>query len=330
MPTRSADAPVGAMPGLDPGEHLLLTPTGDGPALLGRAVSEGAGGVLVIADERAPGCHVDVREVQSAWHREYQEDLGKVAVASASLPSIGGLRAQYGSQIRAQASIANVKELVADVSGPCGDVVVKRVKIGTGSRELQYRKDADVQMDVTVAGVGTQGGTGNWERIGSRLAWDQEQAWAFAVSKVESGDALQLRVDMPTEMVDGTEYSVRITSTRQVWLVVLNAEADGRAGILLPNSTSQAVSVGPDAGMSLPLMRVSLRNPITAAREKIVLVAFTERADYDDFRPPAGAVSDEDAAAYLRGLDARLAALPRKRWSRTEVSYLIQPKGVKP
>jgi hypothetical protein len=312
--------------GLGSDGHLLLNPTGDGEQLLGRAVTKGPNGEFVLAEELAPGCHVTVHEAPAAWHRDFEEDLGDLAVGSASLPVLGGLRAKYGRQIRAKAAIDNVKELVADVSGPCGDVIVKSVKVGTGSRELQYRLESEAGLDAKIGEAGLTAHSQSWRRIGETLSWKQEQAWAFTAGSVPGAESIRLAIEMPEQLTDGQEYTLQVTAARQVWVVALFEEAEGRAGVLLPNSENPYVVVPQGERQPLPTMRVSLREPRVAAREKIVLYGFVEKEDYLDFRPPAGAISEAESTSYFKGLEGRLSALPRRRWGRAEVAYLIKPK----
>jgi hypothetical protein len=310
-------------------EHLLYEPTGDALGLLGRAVSQGPDGELVIADELAPGCHVTPREVQSSWTREYEEDIGNVAFASTSIAALVSLRGKYGTQIRTHQKISNLKEIRADLQGSCGDVVITSVKVGTGSRELQYRREASGGGDVTVAGNGVGGGVEDWKRIGESFVWTDAQAWSFSVGKVAGAESIRLGIEMPSEMTDGDQYTIQVSAARDVWIVALYEEADGRAGILLPNQQNPNVVVAAGQRRPLPTMSVALREPAVAAREKMVLYAFTEKEDYEDFRPPAGAVSESEATSYYRSLAERLSKLPTKRWGRGEVNYLITPRGAR-
>jgi hypothetical protein len=323
---RDTDEPIASLPGLDAGEHLLLTPTGSPAELLGRAIEAGPNGELVIADERAPGCRVEVREIEAVWDREYDEDLGKIAIVAASIPAVVDLRAKYGTHIRARARIKNIKQLVGDFSGPCGEVVIKSVKVGRGSRELQYRREQGISTGAAVAGVGAHGELKDWKVIGSKLSWDRDQAWAFNIAKGARVENFRLSVAMPTELKDGDQYTLSVTATRQAHLVVLCEEADGRLSVLLPNADHPEVAVPAGDRRAVPAMRVSLRVADQPAREKIVVYAFSEREDFEDFRPPAGATSDDEALAYYKGLEQRLSALPRRRWTRQEISYLISPK----
>lgn len=307
-------------------EHLLYEPTGNAVELLGRAVTMGPDGQMVIAEELAPGCQVTSREVQSSWTRTYEADIGNIAFASASIPVIGSLRGKYGSQIRTRTEVTNEKELIVDLGGPCGEMVIKSVKVGTGSRDLQYRREASAAADVKAYGIGVAGGDDDWERIGQSLKWSDPQAWAFTVGKFASGESIRLSIEMPTELTDGDQYTIRVSSTQQVWIIAFYEEADGRAGILLPNQETPNVLVTSGQRKPLPPMRASLRDPAVAARENIVLYAFTEKEDYEEFRPPAGAVSEADATAHYRGLGERLSKLPRKRWALSKIAYLIRPR----
>lgn len=308
-------------------DHLLYQPTADASGLLGLAVTRGPDGVWVLADERAPGCHVTEREVTSVWKRDFEEDIGNLAFAGASVSTLAELKLEYGNQILTRSTIENVRVLTADLSGPCGEQVIKSVKIGSGKRELMYRQASNAGARAGVVGVGAGAGAEGWQRSRERLEWQDPQAWAFTVSSMGLGQNVRLGIDMPTELTDGEEYRIELSSPQEVWIIALYEEADGRAGILLPNRESPTVVVSAGQRHPLPVMQVGLRNPTAEAREKIVIVAFTAREDYEDFRPPAGAVSEAEATAYHRALPERLSKLPRKRWGRGEMSYVIKPKG---
>lgn len=250
-----------------------------------------------------------------------------MAFGQASASTLAHLRLRYGSQIRARSKIKNARVLIADLSGPCGERVIKTVNIGTGMRELDYRREAAGDTGVAIAGVGIAAGARDWQHTGERLAWDDEQAWGFTVGGVAGAERIRLGIDMPTELTDGDEYTIQVSAARQVWIVALYEEAGGGVGILLPNGENPSVVVAAGQRRPLPAMRVSLRDPALEAREKIVIYGFTEQEDYEDFRPPAGALSEAAANEYHEALPERLRALPSKRWTRAEISYIIKPRA---
>lgn len=306
--------------------HLLYQPTADASGLLGRAVSLRPDGTWIMADERAPGCSVTEREVISSWTREYEEDLGNVAFASAEASRLAQLRADYGQHLRARGTIRNLRVLKADLSGPCGEQVITSVQIGTGTRELFYRRESSAGAGVGAGSVGVRAGVQGWQRSRERLDWDQEQAWAFTLAQMTEAPNIRLGIDMPAELQDGDQYTIEVLAPRQVWLIALCEEADGRASVLIPNREHPALVIPAGQRRVLPAMQATLRDARSEAREKIVLYAFTSQEEYEDFRPPAGAISSEEATRYHRGLPERLSKLPRRRWGRGEMTYLIQPK----
>ncbi|HKO90214.1 MAG TPA: hypothetical protein VJU61_03615 [Polyangiaceae bacterium] len=321
---QAPSAPVPPPPAGD--DHLLYQPLANAADLLGRAVTRGADGAWVIAEELAPGCHVNEREVTSRWTREYEEDAGNLAFASASATSLAQLKLEYGEQLRARVTIQNAKLLSADLSGPCGEQVITSVKIGTGTRELLYRREGSAGGSVGVSGLGAEAGAQQWQRSRERLEWQDDQAWAFTIGERADAPNIRLGIDMPAELTDGEQYNIEVQAPRQVWLIALCEEADGRTSILLPDRENPTVVLPPGERRALPAMQAALRDSKLEAREKIVLYAFTSAEDFEDYRPPSGAVSIEDSTAYHRALPERLSKLPRKRWGRGETTYLIKPK----
>lgn len=312
-------------PELDPGEHMLLTPRGDPEALLGRTVTEDESGGLLIADARAPGCRVKVRQVPQSWTRVYSQDLGRVAHFNTGRNQIGQLEVRYGENLRVDAQIDNTMVLEADLEG-CPGKVIKSVKIGAGHRDIFYDKQAGASATVKIRGVDVGAGGGKWESTRRRLQWDQPQAWAFTVAESEASVANGLEIVMPEQVTEGDTFTIEILSRQQMWIVLLYRRPDGSMDLLLPNSSIPAPSVAANGVLSLPPVRASLPTPGQGSHERLVLYGFTERADFDLLRPPAGALSSTQVTEYLDGLILNLEQIPQVRWTTTTFGYQISPR----
>jgi hypothetical protein len=310
-------------PELDPGEHLLLTPRGDPEALLGRTVTESPEGGLLISDERPPGCEVAVRRVPESWHRNYQQDVGRAAHVGTGDTPIGSLQAQYGKSLRIEAEIDNVEVLHADLRG-CEGRVVSAVKVGTGKREIKAQEEAKADIKVKVKGVPVGAGGGKWRNVARGHEWSVPQAWAFSVR--ETADPGQIRVDlvMPSKLRDGEQFSVRVLTSKQVWVVAGFVREDGTAGILVPRTQHPRPVITSGSGLDLTL-QARLPAPEKPSREKFVVYAFSEEGDFDMFKPPQGELGEAEAAAYFAELPKRLEAIPSRRWSTTAVHLLVEP-----
>jgi hypothetical protein len=88
---------------------------------------------------------------------------------------------------------------------------------------------------------------------------------------------------------------------------------------VLPSAAEKAAGV---------TIQAQLRAAGTPAREAIVAYAFANKADYDRFKPDVGS-SSQDGAALEQQLRKRIEQLPARRWTRTVVHYVIQPKAVR-
>ncbi len=91
----------------------------------------------------------------------------------------------------------------------------------------------------------------------------------------------------------------------------------GRAASL-PSSAERAAGIR---------IQAALREVGTPAHEMVVVHAFTDKLDWDRFKPTAGAEST-DGAAYVTELTQRVGDLPMSRWSRAVTAYTIVPKAL--
>lgn len=313
-------------PELDPGEHLLVTPRGNPDQLLGRTVTQDPNGGYIVSDERPPGCEVSVRRVPERWHRTYQQDAGRAAHIGTGKTPVGELQIKHGKSVRVDAEIDNLEVLEGDLRG-CSGTVVKTVKVGTGKREFRAREETSADVKVNAKGVPVGAGGGKWKTVGRALEWRDPQAWAFSVQ--DMAGAADMRVElilMPDSLLDGDEFSIRILSARQVYLVVGFINESGDAGLLLPNSKKPLPSITAGGNVDL-VLRAKLDKASVAQRDRFVLYAFSEQGDFDMFKPPQGKIAPAAAAKYFEELEERLKSIPSRRWTKTEGYLLIEPQA---
>jgi hypothetical protein len=310
-------------PELDPGEHLLITPRGNPDELLGRTVTAEAGGGYRVSDERPAGCEVNVRRVPERWQRTYQQDAGRAAHIGTGKTPVGELQIKHGKSVRIDANIDNIEVLEADLRG-CTGTVVKSVKVGTGKREFRALDETSVDVKVNAKGVPVGAGGGKWKNVGRALEWSEPQAWAFSVEDLAGSTDMHVElVLMPDSLADGEEFSIRIISAQQVWLVVGFVAESGSSGIILPNGKQPTPSITAGGNVEL-VLRAKLNTPGVTQRDRFVLYAFSERGDFDMFKPPTGQISAAVAAKYFEELPARLQSIPTRRWTKTEGYLLIE------
>lgn len=310
-------------PELDPGEHLLLTPRGNPEELLGRSVTAAPDGGYVVSDERPAGCDVTVRRVPERWQRKYQQEIGRAAYIGTGKTPVGELTAQHGKTIRVDAEIDNLEVLQADLRG-CNGTVVSSVKVGSGKREFLAREQTSVDAKVRTNAGPVGAGGGKWRAVGRALSWSEPQAWAFSVA--DAGHTDDMRVDlvlMPEEVQDGEQFSLRILSAREVYLVIAFVGGDGTtAGIIAPNGKQPMPMVTAGGNVELTL-GAKLAVAGKDERNKIVVYAFSERGDFDMFKPPKGNLGSDQVRKYLEELPQRLSKIPARRWATTESTLLI-------
>ena len=310
--------------GLPPGMQLLLTPVGDPDGLLGRMVEQDASGAWVVADARAPGCEVKINRVPTSFIRKYLEDAGKVASLSVGSERLAALSAKYSKGLRKYAEIVNVEQLEADLRGTCGDHVITSVMVGTGRSELEYLEEAQGGAWVAVGKVPVGAAGGKTDRVEGSIEWAEPQAWAFMVGAPNTGASVDLVVHMPAVLAAGTTFSAEIEVKRSVWLVVLYEAADGSAGVLVPSPGAPMQQAIAGERVALPSFDAMAADGQAKTHERLVVYGFLEQGDFEQFRPPAGAISPAQARAYATELPAKLEGIPRRRWISTDFGYVIE------
>jgi hypothetical protein len=316
VPTDTED--VGSV--MDQGEHLLVEPEGEPEALLGRPVTVKPEGVE-IKEALAPGCKVSVHDKMSDWDRTYHQETKDTAGFSANLEKIASLTAQYKQGVRIEAKVHNEKVLTADLSGTCGDLVIKSVKVGTGQREFQYYKQVGGGASAGWKWVSISGGGKSTEDLGATLSWSKSQAWAFTVGSAADTNQAELEIKMPTPIVVGQTVTPKIINKgeRDLWLIVISCDQNKSCVVLRPSKTNRVEKVSAHQTSTLEPMA-----PSAPSRERLIVYGFPEEGDYKDFSPPAGDLTEEEHTEYTTGLEERLKAILAKRWTKAEFRYVVE------
>jgi hypothetical protein len=329
-----ASKPVEAHAAELPHAHLLLHPTSDPEALVGRAVHLTGRSAWSIADARSPACEVNVKRSPAQFASKRTVDLQSFTAVSVGFADLVGLEARYGKDVNAEIDVRNTEVLEADVHPSCGDFVIDRVFVGTGRRMLRRSSTAAGEATVPLGPVTPGGSLERNESLLDTMSWDSPQAYGFSFRHLAKTPPLKLTVDLPATVTDGDEISFAIESSKPAYLVVFYQESDGKASVLWPSAEEPEPASGPGAPARLPSARerqagialqAQLREPRTAARELLVIYGFTEKSDYDSFKPPIGGEA-ADGPAYVSKLAGDLRDIPMARWSRVLRSYSILPR----
>ncbi len=311
--------------------HFLLEPTAEAEELLGRAVHVSKSGGWTIADERAPGCQVRVKSSQAQYEKSYRIGLGDMTAMSGGYTDLLKLEARYGRSVEAAMKIQNLSTLTADTEGPCGEVIVKSVRIGTGERRLVRKVEGSVKGSAGKGAAMVSGGREGATDVADEMTWSSPQAYAFAYEQSAQRKVFDFQASVPPSVVDGETIEFEFKASDDAYLVIYFLEESGAGTVLYPSPQVPVVKV--KAGQSLtlpgadePKIAAALRDPKKAARETLVVYAFTTREDFEQYKPAA--IGDGDnAVTYAATLTKALSSVPISRWARATMSYEIQPKS---
>jgi hypothetical protein len=312
---------------LPPGAIALLNPRGEAEQMLGLPVEE-IEGRAVIADARRPGCEVVVQKIPSQWDSHFHHEIGRTGGFTAGWQTVALLEFQYAKVLRVASSIDNVRELRADLRGPCGPSVITTVWVGTGWREMWYSKEVSGKAEANIQGVGVGGGGGDWEQIGARVAWAEEQAWAFGLGDGSSAHA-DITINMPAKLRSGQQFVPTIVVARDLWLIVLYRDADGNNGVVFPSPNLLAYQVAPGHPVQLPAMVITTPATHESVFETLIVYGFSEEGDFKRFAPPPGALSPVAQHEYAVALVQKLndpSVIPSARWTSTTFGFEVAPQ----
>lgn len=304
--------------------HFLLEPSADAEDLLGRAVHLSTNGGWTIADERAPGCSVRVKRSTAEYEKSYRIGLGDMTAMSGGYSEILKLEARYGRSVEAAMKIQNLETLTADIEGACGEVIVKSVRVGTGERRLVRKAEGSVKGKAGNGPIAVEAGREGLTDVADEMKWSSPQAYAFTYESSPKRKVFDLHPEIPTEITNGETFKLKFSSSSDAYLVIYYLEESGSGAVLYPNDKIPVPTVKAGKTLTLPPLEAQLRDPNTAARETLVVYAFAERGDFDQFKPDAIANS-EKAADYAAAVTKALSTVPISRWARLTVTYEIQP-----
>ncbi|MDC0675575.1 hypothetical protein [Nannocystis radixulma] len=309
--------------------HFLLEPTGDAEGLLGRQVRVTTAGAWTIADERAPGCEVRVKESSSSYKKKYRVGLGDLTAFAGGYKDMLKLEARYGRSVEAEYEIVNVKTLTADTEGPCGEVIVKSVRVGSGFRKLVRSAEGAAKGRAGKGGIGIEGGREAATEALDSMEWGDPQAYAFAYDRAAQQKQFDFTVNLPDKFVAGEPVRFEFAANETAYLIVIALEETAAGGVLYPSTQVPLPTVKGKSQLVLPSpdekkIEAQLRDPKTAARETLVVYAFTHREDFDRFKPAA--MDAGEGLAYAEKLEKALSQVPISRWARVTQSYEIVPK----
>ena len=310
------------------GEHFLVEPVGNPERLLGRAVTQGPSGGWVISDERAPGCTVRVRKTPSAWTRTFQESIENVGGVSASIPLFAKLKAEYNSRVFMLMEIDNSYTLEADLAGTCGDNVVDKVKVGTGTRGFSSEMQASFNGGVSGKQGKAKGGWAQGQNIKQAMTWKSPQGWAFSVRARKERNVKRLRMRLDTtgsSVPDCTDYQLKVNSDKEIYLVVIVTGDDGETMVFGPRQESPELKVPAGATLEILGATMYLKDPTRPASDKFTVYAFTSQEEYERMLPPFGHLTTADVNAYMAKLDKELAEMPVRRWSKKSIGVQTTP-----
>ena len=283
--------------------HLLLVPSADPESLLGRAVHMTGDNVWTIAQSRAAGCDVTVKRMPSRFDTRRNVQLSSLTALAGGLPQLIEIEGRYGRRVTVHTEIQNTEIYEADVSPRCGDIVVDRVFVGSGRRQLMTQSDLGGAASVTALAVSP------------------------SVSHEES-----------SKIVDSTEWRepMTIRTSKKAWLIVFYQESDGRAALLWPSAQEPEPVAEPNHPAVLPSsaernagirIQAQLHQPDKPVHELFVVYAFSEKTDWERFKPTFGAESTE-GAAYVSEITNKINDLSMARWSRAILAYTIVPASL--
>lgn len=311
--------------------HFLLEPTSDAEALLGRAVHLSNGGGWTIADDRAPGCQVKVKRSSAEYNKSYRIGLGDMTAMSGGYGELLKLEARYGRSVEAALKVHNKETLTADTEGPCGEVIVKSVRVGTGERKLLRKAAGSAKASAGKGPIGAEAGREAATDVADEMSWSSPQAYAFTYAQSAQRKVFDFHATVPDSIADGERLVLEFTASDDAYLVIYFLEENGDGTVLYPNDQVPVPMVKAERTLILPdpdekEIEARLNDPSVGARETLVIYAFAARGDFDHFKP-ANIGEGDSAVTYAANLTKALSTIPISRWARVTQTYEITPKS---
>lgn len=311
--------------------HFLLEPNADAEDLLGRAVHLTSEGGWTIADERAPGCNVRVKRSSAEYEKSYRIGLGDMTAMSGGYSDLLKLEARYGRSVEAAMKIHNMETLTADTEGPCGEVIVKSVRVGTGERRLVRKAEGSFKGRAGKGPLGIEGGREGLTDVADEIKWSTPQAYAFTYEQAAQRKVFELDAEIPTKVTDGDRIQFKFSAPSDAYLVIYYLDQAGSGVVLYPADFLPVPMVKGGESLTLPPknikdLKVQLADPKVGTHDTLVVYAFAERGDFERFKP-AAMTDGNNAVTYAAELTKALSSIPISRWDRHTAIIEIQPKS---
>lgn len=310
--------------------HFLLEPTSDAESLLGRQVHVTSAGAWTIADARAPGCEVRVKRAGSRYKKKYRVALTDLTAFAGGYADMLRLEARYGRSVEAEYEIENTETLTADTAGPCGEVIVKSVRVGAGFRKLVRSAEAAAKGGAGRGELGAEGGREAATQALDSVEWSDPQAYAFSYARAPQSKQFDFSINLANRFSDGDKVRFEFEASETAYVIVVWLDEQSQGGVLYPSDALPVPTVAPRAKLRLPgaeerQIEARLNDPATPVRETLVVYAFTQRDDFDRFRPESMGVGE--GLAYVKALQEAVQQVPISRWARVTETYEIVPRG---
>ncbi|HEX5657954.1 MAG TPA: DUF4384 domain-containing protein [Polyangiales bacterium] len=314
----------------------LLRPVIDPQDLIGRAVELRPDGKWTIADERAPGCMVEIKRSAAEVHEHNRSYVRGVAALEADYLNVAQLSGDSSEIRQVDFDVQQSEILQARIVGPCGADVVTTVYVGRGKQGFLGSRHRSVGAEVGVEGFGLQAGAEEQLETVDEIAWQTPMAYAFEHRQFSSAQALHLSTNLPSHLDEGWRLELAIKASRPAYLIVFGVDASGAHSLLWPSNEEQAPLATADVPAEFPSQseraagysyRLKLpAGTVTPVGESLLVYGFSERGDFEAMHP--NRLGGD--ARYAEKLKENVASIPPARWARYEFHYDVRPTDARP
>ena len=310
----------GELARLQESEHLIAEPRA-AEAFLGHVATKTETGWSV-ARELQIDCRLQPKSEPNGVHNRYAQSLEKTGGFHVGKEGWARLYAAFGSHVRVVFDVTTDAIIEVDTSG-CGkpgEYVIYGVKVGRGARTLE-------SVSTRAGGVETskwallKADGGGYDGVETQIDWQRPLAWSFSVEQIKDG-SIGLSARPSTAQVEhGSQYEIELSARRQVWVVVVLEEADGRLSLLYPHAKYRYIVPASEL-LRLPVV-AELRDGVTPTQDRVQVYGLTSEEDFEALRPSSGFLDARQVASYVDDLERRLSRLDQSEWEMVEFSVQI-------
>lgn len=186
-------------------------------------------------------CEVSAHSEPSRFRATRTVQTRSLAVVSAGYARIVGLEVKVGQSTSTDIAVENSAVLWGDMRGTFGKWVIDTVFVGRGRRRVLASAEAGGEGKVGVGVIGASAATHSDQAVVDELEWTDDQAYGFSFRKAVEEEPLDVRVDMPSAVVEGSEIQY--------------IDSAGKAEVLWPSDEEPEPRVTPSAPAVLPSTR---------------------------------------------------------------------------